>query len=147
LITSDFHTSLDVGVVRLTERHGADLEAMAAQVRGALPALRADRVVNVDGTTAEIAHVAGEVTLDALASLLEWLVTAGRHQIRARLLQPDRAGVLPAGVVILRETLTALGVDRTEPSDRDLLNGAALEAAELPEPAEGEAPPGAYTCC
>ncbi|MDX6451001.1 MAG: hypothetical protein QOH16_1050, partial [Gaiellaceae bacterium] len=30
---------------------------------------------------------------------------------------------------------------------RDLLNGAALEAAELPAPVEGGAPPGAYTCC
>ncbi|MDX6488165.1 MAG: hypothetical protein QOK13_780, partial [Gaiellaceae bacterium] len=29
----------------------------------------------------------------------------------------------------------------------DLLDGIALEAAELPERAEGEAPPGAYTCC
>jgi hypothetical protein len=55
--------------------------------------------------------------------------------------------VLPAGVVILRETLRHLGVDRTEPSPHDLLNGAVLAAAELPESAEGDAPPGAYTCC
>ena len=32
-------------------------------------------------------------------------------------------------------------------SERDLLDGAALAAAELPEPEEGAAPPGAYTCC
>ena len=34
-----------------------------------------------------------------------------------------------------------------EAGDRDLLDGAALEAAELPDAAEGGAPPGAYTCC
>ena len=32
-------------------------------------------------------------------------------------------------------------------SERDILHGAALAAAELPEPEEGAAPPGAYTCC
>jgi hypothetical protein len=32
-------------------------------------------------------------------------------------------------------------------SVRDLLDGAALAAADLPAPAEGAAPPGAYTCC
>ena len=32
-------------------------------------------------------------------------------------------------------------------SERDILDGAALAAAELPEPEEGTAPPGAYTCC
>jgi hypothetical protein len=32
-------------------------------------------------------------------------------------------------------------------SERDLLDGAALAAAELPEREEGLAPPGAYTCC
>jgi hypothetical protein len=32
-------------------------------------------------------------------------------------------------------------------SERDLLDGIALAAAELPESEEGAAPPGAYTCC
>ena len=34
-----------------------------------------------------------------------------------------------------------------EASERDILYGIALEAAALPEPVEGDAPPGAYTCC
>jgi exopolyphosphatase / guanosine-5'-triphosphate,3'-diphosphate pyrophosphatase len=141
LITTGFHTSLDVGCVRLTERHGSDFDAMAADVRAALPDLRAERAINVDGTTAELAHLAGEVTLDAIEALLAAPVDP------RRLAQPERAEVLPAGAVILRETLLRLGVDRTAPSPRDLLNGAALAAAELPEPEEGAAPPGAYTCC
>jgi len=32
-------------------------------------------------------------------------------------------------------------------SEHDILDGAALAAAELPAPVEGAAPPGAYTCC
>jgi hypothetical protein len=40
-----------------------------------------------------------------------------------------------------------LGLPEVEVSERDLLDGAALEAAALPEPVEGDAPPGAYTCC
>ena len=55
--------------------------------------------------------------------------------------------MLAAGVLILRETLRHLELDAIEASDRDLLNGAVLAAAELPEAVEGDAPPGAYTCC
>ena len=45
------------------------------------------------------------------------------------------------------ETLARYGLDAIEVSERDILDGAALAAAELPEPDEGAAPPGAYTCC
>ena len=48
---------------------------------------------------------------------------------------------------IVREILARYDLDDLEASERDILDGAALAAAELPEPAEGEAPPGAYTCC
>jgi hypothetical protein len=43
--------------------------------------------------------------------------------------------------------LAHFGLGEIEASERDLLHGAALEAAMLPEPVEGDAPPGAYTCC
>jgi hypothetical protein len=49
--------------------------------------------------------------------------------------------------VILREIMDAYGLDAVEASESDILHGAALAAAELPEPEEGLAPPGAYTCC
>ncbi|MGZ4332955.1 MAG: Ppx/GppA phosphatase family protein [Gaiellaceae bacterium] len=150
LITHDFRTSLDVGCVRLTERHGTDLEAMAAAVRAALPPLRATRALGVDGTTAELAALGGNgdlVTLAALDDALRWLTHTTEEERRARLLQPDRSEVLAAGAVVLRETLLRLGLTETTASGRDLLNGAALAAAELPEPEEGAAPPGAFTCC
>jgi hypothetical protein len=55
--------------------------------------------------------------------------------------------VIVAGVVIVREVLERFGLDELEASERDLMHGAAIEAAALPEPVEGDAPPGAYTCC
>lgn len=150
LITESFRTSMNVGSVRLTERHGGDLEAMAADVRAGLPDLDAERVLGVDGTTAELAHLAAEgrtVRCAFLDETLAWLTSSSEAERRARLLEPDRSEVLAAGVVVLRESLAHLGVDRAEASDRDLLNGAALAAAELPDPEDGAAPPGAYTCC
>jgi len=149
LITDTFRASLDVGCVRLTERHGTDLEAMAAEVRSALPALAALRALNVDGTTAELAALTGgrTVTLAAIDEALAWIAESTDEERRERLIEPDRSDVLAAGVVVVRETLRHLGLGETTASDRDLLNGIALAAARLPEPDEGDAPPGAYTCC
>ena len=47
----------------------------------------------------------------------------------------------------MREVLRRYDLDEIEASEQDLLHGVALAAAELPEPVEGDAPPGAYTCC
>jgi len=149
LITDTFRASLDVGCVRLTERHGTDLEAMAAEVRSALPALAALRALNVDGTTAELAALTGgrTVTLAAIDEALAWIGESTDEERRGRLIEPDRSDVLAAGVVVVRETLRHLGLGETTASDRDLLNCIALAAARLPAPDEGDAPPGAYTCC
>jgi exopolyphosphatase/guanosine-5'-triphosphate,3'-diphosphate pyrophosphatase len=149
LITDTFRASLDVGCVRLTERHGTDLEAMAAEVRSVLPTLTAQRALNVDGTTAELAALTGgrTVTLAAIDEALAWIGDSSDEDRRAQLIEPDRSDVLAAGVVVVRETLRHLGLGETTASDRDLLNGIALAAARLPEPDEGDAPPGAYTCC
>ncbi len=62
-------------------------------------------------------------------------------------LDPERAPVIVGGALILVEVLDRYGLTSLEVSERDILDGAALEAAALPEPAEGDAPPGAYTCC
>ncbi len=146
LITEGFRRSLDIGSVRLTERHGGDWDAAAAEIRAQLPELAGERVLGVDGTTAELAAL-DAVTLAGIDGVLTWLRASTDAERRARLLQPDRSDVIAAGVLIVREVLLHLGLDRIAPSPRDLLNGVALEAAALPEPTEGEAPPGAYTCC
>jgi exopolyphosphatase / guanosine-5'-triphosphate,3'-diphosphate pyrophosphatase len=149
LITESFRTSMDVGSVRLTERFGDDWDAAAAAIRDLLPELDTRRALGVDGTTAEVTAMGDgrTATLAEIDEILAWLRRSSDRERRARLLEPDRSGVLAAGVLVLRETLRHFGLDRIEASDRDLLNGAALEAAALPEPAEGDVPPGAYTCC
>ena len=149
LITESFRTSMDIGSVRLTERFGVHQGAAAAYIRTQLPTLAAERALGVDGTTAELAGLAGSktVTLAKIDETLEWLAVSTEEERRARLMLPDRSEVLAAGVLILRETLRHLELDAIEASEHDLLDGAALAAAELPEPDEGDAPPGAYTCC
>ena len=149
LITESFRTSMNIGSVRLTERFGIHQGAAAAYIRARLPELEAERALGVDGTTAELAGLAGSqtVTLATIDETLEWLAVTTEEERRERLILPDRSEVLAAGVLILRETLRHLGLNAIDASERDLLNGAALAAAELPEPVEGEAPPGAYTCC
>ncbi len=149
LITEGFRTSMNIGSVRLTERFGIHQGQAAAYIRAQLPELEATRALGVDGTTAELAGLGGSAIVSSatIDETLEWLAVSDEEERRSRLIQPDRSEVLAAGVLILRETLRHLGLDEIQASDRDLLNGAALAAAALPEPAEGDAPPGAYTCC
>jgi exopolyphosphatase / guanosine-5'-triphosphate,3'-diphosphate pyrophosphatase len=161
--------SLDIGAVRLTERHlpsnppaAEELEACAATVRSVLPdGPRPERAIGVAGTITSLAaldlglaeydpeRVHGHrLTLDGVQQQLSRLASmplAERRQVPA--LDPERAPVIVAGAVILQEVLAHFGLEEIEASERDILHGAALEAAALPEPVEGEAPPGAYTCC
>jgi exopolyphosphatase/pppGpp-phosphohydrolase len=66
---------------------------------------------------------------------------------RAEIVEPGRAPVIVAGAAILSEVLDTYEIDAIQASERDILHGAAWAARELPEPEEGAAPPGAYTCC
>jgi exopolyphosphatase / guanosine-5'-triphosphate,3'-diphosphate pyrophosphatase len=168
-----FHDSLDLGCVRLTERFLASDPPTAEELAGcatAVRALLAERVpaevrpasaIGVAGTITSLAaldlelaeydpdQVHGHVLSrrGALAQLerLASVPVAERRQVPA--LEPERAPVIVAGAVILREVLEHFALDAIEASERDILDGAALEAASLPEPEEGAAPPGAYTCC
>ena len=87
------------------------------------------------------AREAVEQQLHRLASL----PLAERRELPG--LEPERAPVIVGGALIVKKVLDRYGLDGVEVSERDLLQGAALEAAKLPEPEEGDAPPGAYTCC
>ena len=105
-------------------------------------------VVATDGHAAagssEAAGVQREFVLD------RDLITIGSaddQDVQVPGLEPERAPVIVAGAVILLEAMRYLGLREIAVSERDLLDGAALEAAKLPEPVEGDAPPGAYTCC
>ncbi len=163
-----FSTSLDVGCVRVTERFlGSDpptrseLAAASAYVRSLLPELEARRAIGVAGTVTTLATIdLGDAQYDParthghrlpLASVEEQLERLAAMTAQERLevpgIEPGRAPVIVAGIVVLREVMTAYGFPEIEVSERDVLHGAAFAAAELPEPEEGAAPPGAYTCC
>ena len=62
-------------------------------------------------------------------------------------MEPGRAPVIVAGAAILAAILDRYELYGIRASERDILHGAALAAAELPAREEGAAPPGAYTCC
>ncbi|MBA3787761.1 MAG: hypothetical protein H0X21_03590 [Actinobacteria bacterium] len=159
VVGTPLRTSLQIGCVRLTERFGEDLDAIRAYVRTLLPELDADRAVGVAGTVTTLAALdLGLAEHDAERThghvLTREAVTEQTARIaslpldeRAQIMEPGRAPVIVAGAAILVEILERYDLDGIEASERDILHGAALAAAELPEPTEGAAPPGAYTCC
>jgi exopolyphosphatase / guanosine-5'-triphosphate,3'-diphosphate pyrophosphatase len=160
--------SVDVGSVRMTERFlhtdpptSSELEACAEAVYDALPELHADRAIGVAGTVTTIGaldlrlqkydrdrvhgHVLSRAAVDEQLARLAALRVAERATIPA--MEPDRAPMIVGGGVILREVLRRYALGAIEVSAHDILDGAALAAAELPESVEEDAPPGAYTCC
>ena len=161
LIMRDRATSLDVGSVRLTEQFGEDVEAIAAHVRPQLPALRPTRAIGVAATITSLAaldlqlaeydrdqvhgHVLKRHAVEELLASLAAMPMEERRRLPA--FDPGRAPFIVAGTTIVREVLRRYDLDEIEASERDLLHGVALAAAALPEPVEGDAPPGAYTCC
>ena len=157
LVAGDLRRSIDIGSVRLTERHlhgdpptAAELTAAAAAVRELLPDVEATSAVGVAGTIGQLALLLSSETLrvdevEALLARLSALTLDERRRVPG--LDPARAPVIVAGTIIVSEVLRRYGLDAIEFSVRDLLDGAALAAAELPAPLEGAAPPGAFTCC
>ena len=168
LADGSFRESLDLGCVRMTERFGDDLDGL----RHAVAALLAERIpheavarvhsaVGVAGTVTTLATLdlglpaedrelvdGHRIPLDAVEAQLARLAALPLEE-RRRVpgLEPERAPVIVAGVAIVAELLRRFRLDALEASEHDLLDGAALAAAELPARDEGAAPPGAYTCC
>jgi exopolyphosphatase / guanosine-5'-triphosphate,3'-diphosphate pyrophosphatase len=161
--------SIDVGSVRLTERFlhsdppsADELAAAAESVRSSLPpAPQTDHTIGVAGTITTLAALdlgldepeglgtdGHRLTLDAVRTQRERLASLPLEE-RRRLpgLHPERAPVIVAGALLVEQILERFELDALDVSERDILHGAALEAANLPAPAEGAAPPGAYTCC
>jgi exopolyphosphatase/guanosine-5'-triphosphate,3'-diphosphate pyrophosphatase len=161
-----FHESYDLGCVRLTERFPSDPEGCAAFVRETLSErvpsnLEARAAIGVAGTITQLATLdlglereepdlvhGHRLGAAAVAAWLERLAALPVEDIRReRGMHPDRAPVIVAGTVVVLETLRHFGLGELEVSEHDIMHGAALAAAGLPEPVEGDAPPGAYTCC
>jgi exopolyphosphatase/guanosine-5'-triphosphate,3'-diphosphate pyrophosphatase len=152
-----FHTSLQVGTVRHTERHiredpatAPELEALAEDVRKQIFAELAaaeffdiSAGIAVAGTPTSLAAIEQELdpydpelvhgyvlTLDGvqrMCSMLSGKTLEERLQVKG--LHPGRAPTIVAGVVILIQAMRAFGLQRIEVSEHDILGGAALEAA------------------
>jgi exopolyphosphatase/guanosine-5'-triphosphate,3'-diphosphate pyrophosphatase len=161
LALDGFRTSLSMGSGRFTERHGEDVEASIQAARALLPQLDPQGAVGVAATITSIAaldlgleeydraRVHGHIlTRDGARAQVERLAALPlEKRRRVPALDPDRAPVIVAGGAILLAILDEYELGSIRVSELDLLDGAALAAAELPEPEEGAAPPGAYTCC
>ena len=161
LVLDGFHASLPLGSVRFTERHGDDAAAGIEAARRLLPELEPNAAVGVAATITTLAaldlgldrydrervdgHVLTRRAARAQLERLAGLTLEERRRVPA--LEPERAPVIVAGAAILLAILDAYRLDEIRVSERDLLDGAALAAAELQERQEGAAPPGAYTCC
>jgi exopolyphosphatase/guanosine-5'-triphosphate,3'-diphosphate pyrophosphatase len=170
LIASERRVSTELGSVRLTERFlesdpptAGALAELARAIRSLLEEhdLSARRGIGVAGTVTSLAaldlglveydpervhgHRLGLEGVERQLERLAALPLAERRQVPG--LEPERAPVIVAGAAILLEVMRHFALEEIEVSERDILDGAALEAATLPEPVEGDAPPGAYTCC
>lgn len=151
-----FHTSLQAGVVRHSERHlvsdppaPAELEALAADARGLIeaaleraPSRAASAGIAVAGTPTSLAaielglepydservhgHVLPLPTIQRLLSQLAAAPLSERVEIPG--LHPDRAPTIVAGVVILVEVMRAFGLEGIEVSEHDILYGTAIAA-------------------
>jgi exopolyphosphatase / guanosine-5'-triphosphate,3'-diphosphate pyrophosphatase len=153
----EFYVSTQIGSVRFTERYlahdppspqevAACRDAVRAGLESAVPApvrARPGDGIAVAGTPTSFAAIelrlepydrdrvhghrlARESVEDILADLAA-LPLERRKRVAG--LHPDRAPTIVAGGLILAETMTVSGLDSIEVSERDILEGAALEAA------------------
>jgi exopolyphosphatase / guanosine-5'-triphosphate,3'-diphosphate pyrophosphatase len=138
-----FHTSTQMGSVRHSERflHADpptrdELRALAEDVRGTVPDVKAEHAIAVAGTATSLAAIDGAedphgyrlglASCERIAAMLAAKPLDERRHVKG--LHPDRAPTIVAGAVILTESIRMLGLDEVEVSDRDILHGAALSA-------------------
>jgi exopolyphosphatase/guanosine-5'-triphosphate,3'-diphosphate pyrophosphatase len=152
-----FHTSLQAGVVRHTERHisgdpptAVELEALAGDIRTQIgnalagnDEARASAGIAVAGTPTSLAAVelglepydparvhGHPLSLETIQRLLSQFASAplaARAAIPG--MHPDRAPTIIAGCVILIEAMRAFGLEQIQASEHDILYGMALETA------------------
>ncbi|MET9271111.1 Ppx/GppA phosphatase family protein [Kribbella sp. NPDC003557] len=144
--------SLDIGSVRLTERHvstdptsAAELAAITADVDALLdtakvPLADARSLIAVAGTATTVAAVAlnlpeydrdavhhARLTAARLRDTTTWLTTSTRAARAAvHSIHPGRVDVIGAGALILQRLVDRLPVDSLTVSEHDILDGVAL---------------------
>jgi exopolyphosphatase/guanosine-5'-triphosphate,3'-diphosphate pyrophosphatase len=157
--TAGFHTSLPVGVVRMSERHirsdppaSAELDALARDARSVfhdgLPAAErtpVKRAIAVAGTATSAAaidqqldpydptrvegHTLSRAVVQAMLARLAAMEEEERRAVPG--LHPDRAPTIVAGLVILGEVMGAFELEQVSVSEHDLLFGGAMRLAGL----------------
>ncbi|WP_375477125.1 exopolyphosphatase [uncultured Jatrophihabitans sp.] len=146
--------SMDVGCVRLTERHladdpptGAQIAAAERDVRSALERARADVPLDADvpfvgvaGTVTTVAAIAlglgaydpdvingSVVAAGQVRAVTERLLGMTRQQRAAlAVMHPGRVDVIGAGALVLRTLVDEIGVSEVIVSEHDILDGLAL---------------------
>ncbi len=157
--TPTFHTSLQAGVVRMSERHihadpplAEELRALRADVQQTfttgLPApitASVSRGIAVAGTATSAAAIDQQLdpydpakvhgyplqrsTVEDTLTRLASMTEDQRRQVRG--LHPDRAPTIVAGMILLSEAMGAFGLGAVEVSEHDILRGGALRLAGL----------------
>jgi exopolyphosphatase/guanosine-5'-triphosphate,3'-diphosphate pyrophosphatase len=149
--------SVDIGCVRLTERHlhgdppsadeiqraEADIRAALADVVAEVPVAEAVSLVGLAGSVTTVAALAlqlpgydaeaihgSRIPVGAVRSVTAGLLTATRER-RAALpvMHPGRVDVIGAGSLILRVLMDAFALDEVVVSEHDILDGIALRLA------------------
>jgi exopolyphosphatase / guanosine-5'-triphosphate,3'-diphosphate pyrophosphatase len=148
---------VDVGCVRLTERHlhgdppsadeiqraEADIRAGLADVAAAVPVAEAATLVGLAGSVTTVAALALRLTaydpvaihgsripVGAVRSVTAGLLTATRERRAASpVMHPGRVDVIGAGALVLRVVMDALALDEVVVSEHDILDGIALRLA------------------
>ncbi|KUH35822.1 MULTISPECIES: Ppx/GppA phosphatase family protein [Streptomyces] len=149
--------SVDVGCVRLTERHvrtdppsPAEVAAIRADVRAALelagatvPLREPRTLVGLAGSVTTVAAVAlgleeydsaaihrSRVSYEQVAAVTDRLLAA-THDERAAIpvMHPGRVDVIVAGALVLREVMEYVGASEVVVSEHDILDGIAHHCA------------------
>lgn len=150
-------TSVDVGCVRMTERHlrsdplvPSEVDAAVVDIRAAVeealavadPDRTAGELVAVAGTATTIAGIALELSAydadvidrtrlsyEQVAKVTDGLVRAD-HAARLAIpvMHPGRADVIVGGALVLRTIMECCGADAVLVSEHDILDGIALSA-------------------
>lgn len=147
----DRSISVDIGCVRLTERHlagdpptaaqvaltQADIDSALARVTASVPMAQAQCLVGLAGTVTTVAAMAMDldrydasilhgsvVSAGAVHAVTETLVAMTRSE-RAALpfMHPGRVDVIAAGAMILRSAMAAGGFASVIVSETDILDG------------------------
>ena len=149
--------SVDVGCVRMSERHFADDPPTTAQVEAAqrdidaaialagetVPLREARTLVGVAGTVTTVAAIAlglpaydaerihhTRIRADGVREISDRLVRMSREQRAAiPVMHPGRVDVIAAGALVLRRIVDRLGCGEVVASEHDILDGIALGLA------------------